>query len=624
MQYIKDITGLRAIAVVAVVLFHLDISWMPGGFAGVDVFFVISGFLMTGIIIKGLEKGRFSILKFYFARANRIIPALAFLCLVLVVLGWFFLIPIDYKTLGKHVYSSLGFFSNMTYWGESGYFDATSHEKWLLHTWSLSVEWQFYLLYPLLLVALNQFSSLKTLKRVLFAFTVLGFALSALLSHYWLNASYYLLPTRAWEMTLGGLAFLYPFNLSQRQKKLYHCIGLAVIIAAYLFISEGVAWPGYLALIPTLGAFLLLQAQQNDSIVTNNAISQALGRWSYSIYLWHWPVVVANYYFFADIKYLFITTAASVLLGYLSYRYIESIRFNNDFSTSKQYLKSKLLYFSVLVAGCAYFVFYMEGMNDNKEVANYYDKLAYPKYCHMDLANMHKADEYLNCKLGNKDQKPIALLWGDSYAGALDPFIEHIIGDHSAVSRTTSHCTPSLKLDKMLGPNPEYCKKIREINMLEVAQKQYPVVFLAGRWDHLVSEYKDDGLTSLFEALDFAAKNAEAVYLFEQPIHYKENVVKHFFKQKVLPALTRDAIRDDDKAQAVNQLIYQEYLMRQYKNVYYISRDILYGGREHKDYNDENLPYTYDVGHLNISGSLSAARHFKNSKLSEPLENIIK
>ena len=145
----QDINGLRAIAVIAVVLFHFNASWMPGGFAGVDVFFVISGFLMTGIIFRGIEQENFSILKFYVARANRIIPALAVLCLVLLVFGWFYLTPLDYKALGKHAASSVAFLSNIIYWRESGYFDAASHEKWLLHTWSLSVEWQFYILYPL-------------------------------------------------------------------------------------------------------------------------------------------------------------------------------------------------------------------------------------------------------------------------------------------------------------------------------------------------------------------------------------------------------------------------------------------------------------------------------------------
>ena len=137
-----DINGLRAWAVIAVVLYHFGVPGFQGGFVGVDIFFVISGFLMTGIITKGIVKGKFSFLEFYLARAKRIIPALVAVCATLLVLGWTFLPSTDYKTLASHSVYSLLFLSNFEYWLSAGYFDAESHEKWLLHTWSLSVEWQ--------------------------------------------------------------------------------------------------------------------------------------------------------------------------------------------------------------------------------------------------------------------------------------------------------------------------------------------------------------------------------------------------------------------------------------------------------------------------------------------------
>lgn len=168
MQFRKDINGLRAIAVCAVVLFHFNAPWMPGGFAGVDVFFVISGFLMTGIILRGIQEKNFSLMKFYVARANRIIPALAVLCLVLLVVGWFHLTPMEYKTLAKHVVSSITFYSNHVYWGEAGYFTAASNEKWLLHSWSLSVEWQFYIIYPVILVTMHKLMPVKKNKSCSF------------------------------------------------------------------------------------------------------------------------------------------------------------------------------------------------------------------------------------------------------------------------------------------------------------------------------------------------------------------------------------------------------------------------------------------------------------------------
>ncbi|MFT7682398.1 MAG: peptidoglycan/LPS O-acetylase OafA/YrhL, partial [Moritella dasanensis] len=150
MKFRTDLNGLRAIALIAVVLFHFNPSIAPGGFAGVDIFFVISGFLMTGIIFKGLNTNSLNLAEFYLCRANRIIPPLALLCFTLLLFGWFLLPPMDYINLGMHAASSVSFLSNITYFYEADYFDAGAYEKWLLHTWSLSVEWQFYIIYPII------------------------------------------------------------------------------------------------------------------------------------------------------------------------------------------------------------------------------------------------------------------------------------------------------------------------------------------------------------------------------------------------------------------------------------------------------------------------------------------
>lgn len=349
LQFRKDINGIRALAVVAVVLFHFSPSLVPGGFAGVDVFFVISGFLMTGIIFRGLEQKNFSIIEFYFARANRIIPALAALCLVLLVFGWFYLPPIDYKSLGKDAAGSILFLSNIFYLKESGYFDATSLEKWLLHTWSLSAEWQFYIIYPVVLVIMRKLVSLKIIKSVIVLGTLVGFIFCIFATYKWPNASYYLLPTRTWEMMFGGVAYLFPFTLSDKRKRLLEWMGLALIFCSYFLITKNDPWPGYLAIFPVLGSFLVIQAHRNNSFITSNVLFQRLGSWSYSIYLWHWPLVVSIYYFSLGSIYTFIGMALSVLLGWLSYKYIERIKFQTKFDSAKDYLKCKPLYLVVIV-----------------------------------------------------------------------------------------------------------------------------------------------------------------------------------------------------------------------------------------------------------------------------------
>ncbi|MEH6452569.1 MAG: acyltransferase family protein [Psychromonas sp.] len=363
MQYRKDINGLRALAVIAVVVFHFNKSWMPGGFAGVDVFFVISGFLMTGIIFRGIEQKNFSILKFYIDRANRIIPALAVLCFVLLIFGWFYIKPLDYEILGKHIVSSLAFLSNIIYWKESGYFDATSLEKWLLHTWSLSVEWQFYIIYPLVLVVMRKFMSLKAMKVTVLLGTILGFIFCIIATYKWPNAAYYLLPTRAWEMMIGGVAYLYPFALQDKSKKIAEWSGFILIIGSYFLISKDNPWPGYLAIIPVLGTFLIIQSQCNESLITSNVVFQKLGTWSYSIYLWHWPMVVAIYYFSLSENYIYLGIVLSILLGFLSNKYIEKIKFRNDFGHIFSYLKCKPIYMTLIVGLLSSYIYLDKGEN---------------------------------------------------------------------------------------------------------------------------------------------------------------------------------------------------------------------------------------------------------------------
>lgn len=338
---------------------------MPGGFAGVDVFFVISGFLMTGIIITGIEKKQFSAIQFYVARANRIIPALAFLCLVLAILGWFYLTPIDYRALGKHIGSSVGFLSNFTFWREAGYFDVDSHQKWLLHTWSLSVEWQFYILYPFLLVALSKVMPLKGVKIFLCIATVAGFIVCVYSTYNWPQPAYFLLHARAWEMMVGGLAFLYPFNLQENRKIPLEWLGLTLIILSYVFISQDNPWPGYFALLPVLGTFFVIQARRNNSVITGNFLFQKLGKWSYSIYLWHWPVVVTLYTFSLNKHYVYPGIILSILLGFISYQYIERARFKSDITRLTQLFSCKPIYYAMCVGSLGVVIFATKGFINN-------------------------------------------------------------------------------------------------------------------------------------------------------------------------------------------------------------------------------------------------------------------
>ncbi len=323
-----DINGLRAWAVVAVVLFHFGVPGFSGGFSGVDVFFVISGFLMAGIVIGGLEQGCFSLFGFYMARARRIVPALLVTVVIVLVAGAFILMPGDYQELGRHARESVLFTSNHQYLAEAGYFDTVSHEKWLLHTWSLSVEWQFYLIYPLALVALQRFMPGRTCMLWLH---VAGLLVSLGLSVLWVmdtpERAFYMLPARAWEMLLGGTVFLLVGArvFSARSQRVLEWVGFALILLTLLFVDASSAWPGALALLPTLGAALVLAAGCQGSLWTGSRIAQWFGTRSYSIYLWHWPLAVGLTYFDHGREWGWVALAilVSLILGNLSYQLVE-------------------------------------------------------------------------------------------------------------------------------------------------------------------------------------------------------------------------------------------------------------------------------------------------------------
>lgn len=328
-KFRDDINGLRAWAVGAVILYHFNVPGFPGGFAGVDVFFVISGFLMASIVCGGIDADRFSILGFYLARARRIVPALIALVAGVLIAGYFLLMPSDYKTLGAHARDSLLFYSNFRYLAEAGYFDQESHQKWLLHTWSLAVEWQFYLLYPVLLMALHKFSPRKGIIKkfhwVLLAISA-GFCLFQAKEH--VEEAFFLLPSRAWELLAGSCVFLagQRVNWAQRSRQALELLGLALISASVLLVNSTMPWPGELTLAPVLGASLILLAQRQHSFWTGAVFLQWLGSRSYSVYLWHWPVAVCLSYFDLQAQAAWVAggISLSLLLGHLSFHLVET------------------------------------------------------------------------------------------------------------------------------------------------------------------------------------------------------------------------------------------------------------------------------------------------------------
>ena len=327
-----DINALRAFAVIAVLLFHLNLPYSTGGFIGVDVFFVISGYLMTRIVFDGIEKNDFSILRFWANRIKRIVPALLILTLVITLVGYFYYLPNEYNVNEKNATASLLFYSNISYWKNISYFEPASDNNIFLHTWSLSVECQFYLLYPVIIYLL-----FRLLKKSQYVFIGIGIAtlLFCCLSLFWslrsANTSFYLLHTRCWELLAGGLALAiekkYPV-----QNKWGPLIGYAALIFSVLFLNESITWPGVFTLIPVIATMGILISNQSSYSIFQNSAIQLTGRISYSLYLWHWPLIVFARYLGFPLNAITIVVilVLSFLFAWLSYRFIESVKFKTS------------------------------------------------------------------------------------------------------------------------------------------------------------------------------------------------------------------------------------------------------------------------------------------------------
>ncbi|MCO7518800.1 MULTISPECIES: acyltransferase family protein [unclassified Pseudomonas] len=353
----SDINGLRAWAVASVVLYHFDVAGFSGGFVGVDLFFVISGYLMVGIIARGLSGEKFSIIEFYLARAKRILPALVVLCFGVLVLGWYVLLPSELKELGVYVIAALGFFSNVKLKQSAGYFTPEAHDNLLLHTWSLSVEWQFYMVLPVVMFSIWK---LRPKCNALVIAVVLGliasFCLSITLTSGKPEAAFYLLHTRAWELLVGGLIFFYAdrFVLSEIFRRWIEAIGFSLIVFSILIFDSGSQWPGWRAAVPVFGAALVILAARQGSWWTGGTATQWLGSCSYSIYLWHWPIAVLLAFW--GLKGHLMATlyglCSTLVLGTLSYRYVEKA-VRNGFSKRSGVVSYALLLCAALIVGAS-------------------------------------------------------------------------------------------------------------------------------------------------------------------------------------------------------------------------------------------------------------------------------
>lgn len=423
---------MRAIAAILVLFYHAQVPLFESGFIGVDIFFVISGFLMTKILFQKIEGNTFSYLEFIKARSDRIFPPLLVVILASTVFAFFFLFQAEFQTLLKHGLSSLLFFSNFTYFFESDYFDVSSKQKWFLHTWSLGVEWQFYLIYPVALILLSTITHPRRYKWFLLALFFILLLFSMIISPYYESASFYLLPTRAWEFVAGGLLYFQKNKVSS----FFPILGYLLIFAS-LFMLNNVAWPGIATIMPVMGAFLILLETKNKKLVETPLLT-ILGKSSYSIYLWHWPVAVYFFNFVEIDKYLIsvLIIFISISLGIISYLVIEQ----KKIQILPSYALSVIL-FAFLILQPSFYLNNPKYNSSGNILINKYkdykiDKSGYFIKCNM-ILNDDVEDFTQNC-ISNK--RGGTLLLGDSHAATLSYGLRAINNNVSQL--TSASCNP--------------------------------------------------------------------------------------------------------------------------------------------------------------------------------------
>lgn len=378
-KYRADIDGLRAIAVLSVVGFHAFPSWIKGGFVGVDVFFVISGFLISSIIFESLDKGTFSFHEFYARRIKRIFPALILVMLASYTLGWFALLADEYKQLGKHIAASAGFVSNFIFWQEAGYFDNSADTKPMLHLWSLGIEEQFYIIWPLLLYVAweKRFNALS----ICIAIAITSFALNVIQVSGNAVAVFYSPLTRFWELLMGSfLAYISLHKITFGQNVIWRCntllgnivpntvtgnrvtflrdfqsiLGISLIGVAVLLLNKERLFPGWWALLPTVGAYLIISAGTKawfNRKVLSHRLLVWVGLISFPLYLWHWPLLSFARIIGSETPSREVRIAAvlvSIVLAWLTYKLLEKpIRYG-------QYSKTKVFILCVMMFGVGF------------------------------------------------------------------------------------------------------------------------------------------------------------------------------------------------------------------------------------------------------------------------------
>jgi len=435
LDYRPDIDGLRAVAILSVIIYHAFPSKLPGGFIGVDIFFVISGYLISSIVFYELQLGTFSISEFYRRRIRRLFPSLILVLTASLIIGWFCLLAEEYALLGLHVQHAATFTSNFLLLKEVNYFDEIAEAKPLLHLWSLGIEEQFYLFWPLLILSL--YKEVRLILGILITLLALSFSANISLASFAPSEAFYMPYARFWELLVGGAYALYERSRiyqapTDRQANQLGLLGLGLTVSGFIFARPSINFPGWAGLLPVLGAVAIIAASKRGLInraFLSSKIMVTLGLLSYPLYLWHWPLISFTNILYGEtpppiIRFFLILLA--VLLAFISYRLIEK-----PLRTSEGWRYPRLLIVLMIglaVAGSS--IHRYEGLKDREnaitvtrtgdighlEFYRYISDRYLPCQSSYLASSAMKWGSFVRCAQSRANSNPDLIILGDSHA----------------------------------------------------------------------------------------------------------------------------------------------------------------------------------------------------------------